>query len=373
MSRILCIEDEPALRQVIIEELILAGYETVEAKDGVEGLSAILESKPDLVLCDITMPKMSGHELLQNLRDGHPEHADLPFIFLSALADKTDVIRGQNLGADDYLTKPVDLDILLSTVETRINQVNRMDQLKQADLEDLKQQIIQTLPHEFRTPLNAILGYAEMMKEEMLGPIGNPAYVEYVENIYQGGKRLQSTVEKLLAISEIACGRVQVETAPFDLIELVAGVVNEVQAKNVGKVPDIKFTNDVPCLNLPVGHALVMQAVREILDNACKFTPAEGHIDIMLEKTDKFAVIVIVDSGIGISSDVMQTILNAFSQGESGNTRSFEGLGLGLALAEKSISLIGGTIQFESAHNKGTRVTICAPLGDGADAPALLS
>lgn len=373
MSRILCIEDEPALRQVIVEELILAGYETVEAKDGMEGLSAILESKPDLVLCDITMPKMSGHELLQNLRDGYPEHADLPFVFLSALADKTDVIRGQTLGADDYLTKPVDLDILLSTVEARINQVNRMEKLKQADLESLKKQIIETLPHEFRTPLNAILGYAEMMKEEVLGPIGNSAYVEYVENIYQGGKRLQDTVEKLLAISEIACDRVQVENTPFDLIELIDGVISDMQAKNGDKAPDIKFDNAVPYLNLPVGHTLVTQAIREILDNACKFTPAEGHVDIVLEKTDKFAVIMIIDSGIGISSDVMQNLSSAFSQGESGNTRSFEGLGLGLTLAEKSINLIGGTIQFESTHNKGTRVTICAPLGDGADALALLS
>jgi len=173
MTRILCVEDEPALRRVLIEELVLAGYETIEADNGLDGLSAILENKPDLVLCDVTMPKMSGHDLLKNLRTGHPEHAELPFVFLSALAEKTDVITGQKMGADDYLTKPVDLDILLSTIESRLEQVERMRVLKHSEMDRLRSQIIETMPHEFRTPLNAILGYGQMLQDAVLGQMGN--------------------------------------------------------------------------------------------------------------------------------------------------------------------------------------------------------
>lgn len=373
MSRILCVEDEPALRRVLVEELALAGYETMEATNGMDGLSSILEYRPDLVLCDITMPKMNGHDLLRNLRIGHPEYADLPFVFLSALADKADVIEGRKLGADDYLTKPVDLDILLSTVESRLTQVQRMRELKQSEMDALRNQIIETLPHEFRTPLNAILGYAEMIIGEVLGPIGNRKYLEYVENIFQGGKRLHFTVEKLLALSEIACGKVKVETSHFDLVEVVEGLLCEVRSRHAEKQHDIQLKNDMPYMNISIAHNLMAQALHEILDNACKFTRIGGRIEVLIEQAEQFAIITISDTGIGMENTVLKNITSAFSQGEAGHTRSFEGLGLGLALAEKSISLIDGTIQFESARNEGTRVTICAPIGDEHNATATLS
>ena len=133
-AKILCIDDEPGLREDIVEELRDAGYETVEAGDGRAGLEAIIAQKPDLVLCDITMPVMDAHSLLKELRDKHPDQADLPFIFLSALADRDHVIVGKRLGADDYLTKPIDFELLLATVEARLGQIQRMETRKQAQL-----------------------------------------------------------------------------------------------------------------------------------------------------------------------------------------------------------------------------------------------
>lgn len=131
---ILCVEDEADIRGDITEELRDTGYETVEAANGREGLQAIAEHKPDLVLCDITMPEMNGYELLTALREKHPEFGDLPFVFLSALADRKDIIAGRQLGADDYVTKPVDFEMLLATVESRLRQVARMQARKQRHL-----------------------------------------------------------------------------------------------------------------------------------------------------------------------------------------------------------------------------------------------
>ena len=131
---ILCVEDEADIRGDIVEELRDAGYATVEAANGREGLEAMAEHKPDLVLCDITMPEMNGYEMLTSLRDNHPELADLPFVFLSALADRKDIIAGRQLGADDYVTKPVDFGMLLAMVESRLRQVTRMQTRKQRHL-----------------------------------------------------------------------------------------------------------------------------------------------------------------------------------------------------------------------------------------------
>ncbi len=126
MAIILCVEDEPDLRHDIVEELQVAGYVTIEAASGEEALLAVRKHKPDLVLCDDAMPGMSGYRLLTELRQNHPRMADAPFIFLSELADRRNVISGKVSGADDYITKPIDFGMMLATVASHIRQVKRL-------------------------------------------------------------------------------------------------------------------------------------------------------------------------------------------------------------------------------------------------------
>lgn len=111
-AKILYVEDEELIRDLVLEDLSDEGYETIEAENGKAGLKAILEENPDLVLCDIGMPEMDGHALLIELRTNHPGLAHMPFIFMTALADPQQVLAGKRLGADDYLTKPIDFDML---------------------------------------------------------------------------------------------------------------------------------------------------------------------------------------------------------------------------------------------------------------------
>jgi len=134
MTITLCIEDESLVREDIVEALVDRGYEVLEAGDGHEGLEMILAHEPDLVICDITMPHMNGHELVKTLRGKHPLFADTPFIFLSALADREDILEGMNLGADDYLIKPIDFKLLVGKVETNLRQVERMQARKEQQL-----------------------------------------------------------------------------------------------------------------------------------------------------------------------------------------------------------------------------------------------
>lgn len=116
MAKIVCVEDEPAIRALIVDELTDAGHEILEAGDGKQGLDVILEQCPDLVVSDWKMPEMSGGEMLRALRYDHPQHADLPFVFVSAFVDKEYVDAGSKLGAAAHLKKPVDFDLLVKTV-----------------------------------------------------------------------------------------------------------------------------------------------------------------------------------------------------------------------------------------------------------------
>jgi len=126
MATILCIEDEKMVREDIVEELEEQGYTVLVADDGLDGLNMILEHKPDLVICDITMPRMDGFQLLDEIREKYKLMADMPFIFLSALADQKHVLSGLKEGADNYLTKPVDFELLKATIEASLRQMERI-------------------------------------------------------------------------------------------------------------------------------------------------------------------------------------------------------------------------------------------------------
>jgi DNA-binding NarL/FixJ family response regulator len=124
-TKILCIEDDRETAALIAEELIDRGYAVTIAHDGREGLEAILEIMPDLVLSDISMPAMSGFELLERLIALSPRFSKMPFVFLTALTDRDNELKGRQLGADDYVTKPIDFDVLAAIIMARLNGVAR--------------------------------------------------------------------------------------------------------------------------------------------------------------------------------------------------------------------------------------------------------
>jgi DNA-binding NarL/FixJ family response regulator len=125
-KKILCIEDDGETASLIAEELVERGFEVNIALDGLEGFVAILKDKPDLVLCDIGVPTMSGFEVLERLSAIEPRFGHTPFVFLTALADRDNELKGRQLGADDYVTKPIDFDMLATILNARLADVVRM-------------------------------------------------------------------------------------------------------------------------------------------------------------------------------------------------------------------------------------------------------
>lgn len=131
---VLCVEDEAQLRRDITDELTEDGYSVIEAGNGEEALARLAETRPDLVLCDISMPGLSGYDVLSTLQEKGSDYAEIPFVFLSALADPRQIVDGKRLGADDYLVKPIDYDLLLATVDARLRQIERIRAVRTDDL-----------------------------------------------------------------------------------------------------------------------------------------------------------------------------------------------------------------------------------------------
>ncbi|MCB2102191.1 MAG: response regulator [Rhodobacterales bacterium] len=138
MTVVLCIEDEDLLRRDILLELREAGYETLEAPDGDRGLRLIFDSRPDVVLCDIQMPVMDGWEVLRQVRSTPDQTQDMTFIFMTAFADRSDIIAGKGNGADDYITKPIDFDLMLSTIQAQLDKTRRIINGRDAKLQKLE-------------------------------------------------------------------------------------------------------------------------------------------------------------------------------------------------------------------------------------------
>ncbi len=135
---ILCIEDEVDLREVLVEEMRDAGYYVIEATDGVEALVVLKHTQPDLILCDIAMPRMDGYQLLQHIRENHTELAGVPFIFLTAQDRIEQIVSGKHAGADDYLVKPVNFDLMLATIDAHLRQVQRLRLLMETETEQAR-------------------------------------------------------------------------------------------------------------------------------------------------------------------------------------------------------------------------------------------
>jgi DNA-binding NarL/FixJ family response regulator len=150
MSLLLIIEDEFDLRAGLASGLRRAGFVIAEAGDGDDGYTKILELRPDLVICDINMPGMRGDALLNRLRHEQPTLARLPFLFLTALADRESIISGRELGADDYLTKPIDLDILIGVITQRLQQVMRWEDSYSGEIETKRENFLVTLSEQTR-------------------------------------------------------------------------------------------------------------------------------------------------------------------------------------------------------------------------------
>lgn len=136
---ILCAEDHDELRRDICEELREAGYSVVEAADGEECIAQVNAVSPDLILCDINMPGRNGYEVLRKIRASRPDLADTPIVFLTALCEPRDIVDGKRIGADDYLVKPVDFDLMLATIDARLRQVKRMRRKAIREITELRQ------------------------------------------------------------------------------------------------------------------------------------------------------------------------------------------------------------------------------------------
>lgn len=356
-KRILVIEDSDDLRADVLEMLNLEGYITYGAEDGVVGVEMAQELLPDLIVCDIMMPRLNGYGVLQALRANNTTSV-IPFIFLTAKTEHMDQRHGMVLGAEDYLTKPFMVPELLKSISVQLQK--RADQMTavQKRIESISHNIATALPHELRTPLNTIIGFSEMLQTEAqnLKPDQVAGWSQY---IHSAGHRLYRLIENYLYFVQLQLAiennrRLEIEQPTLQADSVIIGQSEEVAQTH-------KRQNDL-VLNLDTAPELAInindftKIIEELVDNAFKFSSKATPVTITGYLDDADYVLTIHDEGRGMTNEHINQI-GGFMQFERMQYEQ-QGMGLGLVICQLLAKAYNFSLSIDSQKEVSTTITL---------------
>ena len=369
-TRILLVEDEPEVRTIAEGVLCSFGYSVIAVANGAEAWAAMEEVRPDLILSDVRMPIIDGFQLLQKIR-ADPVWHKTPFIILSAKAESADLRMGMSLGADDYVTKPYRPLDIRNTIEIR---VKRARQVAEA-IAGNQRFLTRILPHELRTPLMGVIGYAELMVDTANeGKTLSVAELsEYGRMLQLSGARIFRIVENLLfwarleAPSESLGGSGRLKREREDAGGPGLGQLANSVAAQFGRQQDLVVDCTVQATVQVVTPGFEFVA-RHLIENAFKCSLPGNLVRVSTWTADQMFHLCITDSGRGMTPDQIARISGIQQLDRMG----FEGqgLGMGLTLTTTFVRASGGQIKFQAGPNgKGLEVSLSLHLA-GSPVPA---
>ncbi len=362
MSRkIVVVEDNEDVRLLLSEMLKIRGFEVILAENGYIGIQKIIKYEPDLVVCDIMMPELDGYEVLKTIRKS-ATLGNTPFIFLSAKAEKEALRSGMELGADDYLTKPVEADVFIRAVYSRLERSEQAANELKGEVRKIKEKLSAVYSHEVNTPLNGILGLTEILlkyhKTQM-----SPHVYDLITNIKTAGQRLHRTISNLQKFAEIQ----QYENLNSDNFYPI-GYCDEYKdflmlelnniAKNFDRTDDVII--ELKDSSLSISYEDLEKIIGEAVDNALKFSNPSEKVKIHSSISGEFMRFEITDDGKGMSKANIEDI-DSFTQ-FCREVNEQQGLGLGLYLLKKIVDLNKGKLSITSKIKEGTKIIVDIPL-----------
>src|ERR1035437_243633 len=305
MRKILVIDDEEWLREMMLLALRQRGFEVIEAENGATGIEKARKELPDLILCDVNMEKVDGYLALSSLR-GDPATAAIPFILMTGLGDNAGMRHGMELGADDYLAKPFTIEALYAAVEARLKKSKTLRDEAERKLADLRDNLSLMLPHELRTPLNGVLAYGEILTAD--AATLQPAEIaEMGQVIYQSAKRLERLVENFLIYAQMELlgsdpqkvNALRARETP-SAAKLVEGRAREL-ARAAERPADLVLElNDTAA---PMSEEYLAKIVDELVQNAFKFSMAGSLVRVELADAPQDVSLSVSDCGRGLSTE----------------------------------------------------------------------
>ncbi|MFY8000932.1 MAG: hybrid sensor histidine kinase/response regulator [Candidatus Kapaibacteriota bacterium] len=367
MTSILIIDDNKHIRTQINLVLKLEGYKTFMASNGLEGVQIAQEAHPSLVICDIMMPELDGYGVLSTLRSD-PATADIPFLFLSAKAEKHDIRQGMNLGADDYLWKPFSTEDLIKAIQARLDRHETTRRVISQQLSPLaalsltRDRFLSLMTHDLKSAFTGVIGLAELMSAKYQ----DMSAEEFDETLQLMNETVQSTyglLDSFLEWSRLQIGGMSASPHNFDLHLSLLRVTSLLTANANNK--KIKLHNTIPEeTRLYADERMTEAILRNLLYNAVKFTNLGGTVTIRCQDDDSDKTmlrIAVEDTGIGISEEDIVRLLEPENEFTTLGTFGEKGTGLGVLFCRELAEKNGGTLRIESIKNYGSTFSFTLP------------
>ena len=352
MRTIFLVEDNAPLRENTKMLLELNGYEVSDFDSGPPALEKLNVVVPDLFLCDIILPGINGYEILGRVRQ-MPTGGEVPFIFLSALAERDQVRDGMNLGADDYVTKPFTSAGLLAAIKSRLERSDQRRAAAELELQRFEARKLEYLPHEIRTPLSAITGGIDILRADEKNPGSDT--LEVLDLMEEAANRLERTALNYILYLSLSAGHDPfLSKTPVEAGLLVASIATRL-AREAGREGDLVLhTVETPtrcgnCLERIAG---------EVVSNAFKFSKPGSQVEVKMTKAAGRLTLRCRDHGCGMSEEEI-TGIGPFKQFHR-DQREQQGLGLGLAICKAQIKCDGCHLTFKPVE-PGLEVELLLP------------
>ena len=345
---VLLVEDNVELLGILQSIFLRHGFQVQAAASVESALPFLLQTTPSVVVCDVMLPGKSGYDLHRELRR-NPEWYDIPFVFLTALSSIDDVNRGKISGCDDYVTKPFDPDELIAIVRGRLALSEHRRRMEMLKLEGYRKRVLNTLSHEFRTPLVAIKAGTEILADR--NEMQVPELKMLLGSIQRGGERLERLVNNFLLLQQVelgqaaqSCERFRRNIPALLLAEMALDSFQESPGENMIHFAD-RLGEEALGVVINVYDVHIVHALHHVLSNAVKFGGPNGPIELSLFMDDDCAVFSVRDRGPGISETEHSGAFKAFTQ-INREVNEQQGAGLGLTVAKYFVEMNGGALQF---------------------------
>jgi len=355
-ATILLVDDTPTNLSVLIDYLNEFGFEILIAVDGEGALTAAQAGQPDLILLDIMMPGMDGYETCKRLKN-NPSTQDIPVIFISALSESMDKVKGFSSGGVDYITKPFQQDEVLARINTHLTLQRQKKEL--AELNTTKDKFFSIISHDMRGIFTPIVGSSDLIKR-MVAKYDDERLSKFSNNLSTSVRNALKLFENLLEWSRLQQGRMTFEPSRLSLTELVAQTIELFSEHQ--KTKNIQIVNHVTEIYHVRGDAnMIKTVIRNLISNALKFSYSGGTITLDALRKDGFILMSVSDSGIGMTSDKMNELFLLEKSSSSKGTDGERGTGLGLILCKDFVEKHGGEIGVNSIVGKGTTFEFSLP------------
>jgi len=354
-GQVLVVDDEEKNREMLRDILVSEGHDVREARDGEETLAIVTDYKPDLILLDIMMPGMDGYEVCKRIRRDE-ELLHIPIIMVTALNEKEDKLKGIEVGANDFLSKPISSRNVILRARNAIYSHKLYSRILESyneldELQEIRDNLMHMIVHDMNSPLTVIKGNVNIANT-LVDSEGNKKLTDVLNNIEVSVNRLIKMVHSILDVNKFESNSMELKKREVDLVPILEESIDSMSA--LKKNRELVLSKEVEVNKRKCDPDIIRRVIDNLITNAIEFTPSDGKIEVAIAEENRQTKISVKDNGPGIPEEDQDKIFKKFGQAKTRAKNKKYSVGLGLTFCKLAIEAHEGEIGVNSEPGEGS-------------------